>query len=65
MPEAEKRTALEMGAGRLAQYAERSLQEFDAEAFRAALEERIRARPIASVLLAATAGFLLGRLLRS
>lgn len=65
MAEAAKRTALEARAGRLAEYAERSLEEFDAEAFRAGLEERIRARPLASMLVAATAGFLLGRLLRS
>lgn len=65
MPEAEKRTALEKRAGRLAEYAERSLRDFDPDEFRADLEERIRARPIASVLLAVTAGFLLGRLLRS
>ncbi|NJD09282.1 MAG: hypothetical protein FIB01_02180 [Gemmatimonadetes bacterium] len=65
MAETGKRPALEAHAGRLADYAERSLQEFDAEAFRAGMEERIRARPIASVLIAAAAGFLLGRLLRS
>lgn len=65
MAEAEKSTALEARAGRLAEYAERSIQEFDAEAFRAGLEKRIRARPIASVLIAVAGGFLLGRLLRS
>ena len=65
MAEAEKHPALEARAGRLAEYAERSLQEFDGAAFRAGMEARIRARPIASVLIAATAGFLIGRLLRS
>ena len=65
MENAGNRASLEARAGRLTAYAERSLQEFDAEAFRTALEGRIRARPIASFLIAVTAGFLVGRLLRS
>jgi hypothetical protein len=63
--QAERRSALETRAINLAAYAERSLGDFDAEAFRQALEERIRSRPILSVLIAVGAGFVIGRLLRS
>ena len=63
--EAEIRTALEARAGRLAEYAQQSLRDFDAADFRTGLEERVRTRPITSILIAAAAGFLLGRLFRS
>lgn len=62
---AEARSTLETRAAAIAEYAERSLRDFDAEELRAELEERIRARPIVSVLIAAGIGFVVGRLLRS
>jgi hypothetical protein len=61
----EGRGALETRALDVAQFAERSLRELDPDAIRQELEERIRARPILSVLLAVGAGFVIGRMLRS
>jgi len=52
-------------AGRLSELAERSLRQVDSEAMRSTAEGWIRTRPLTSVLVGATVGFLLGRLLRS
>jgi len=63
--EAENGSALAASAGRLSEFAERSLRELDAEAIRHRAEDWIKDRPLTSVLVAISAGFLLGRLLRS